>query len=143
MPSARLPELQSELQIRRLAVNDAPAYRAMRLRAFHDHPEAFTSSYEEELPKPVADAERRLGEDSSGRFWGAFVDGVLAGRNLGRNLEQITNRRAVDDVSAIQQQCEGERVGWGRCPCVEKQHARSVDSFEVANHKIAGTSCQR
>ncbi len=86
------PELPSGLQVRRLVVSDAPAYRAMRLRAFHDHPEAFTSSYEEELPKPLADAERRLGEDSSGRFWGAFVDGVLAGM-VGLDREQRLKNR--------------------------------------------------
>jgi ribosomal protein S18 acetylase RimI-like enzyme len=67
------------MSIRRLTPDDAPAYRALRLRGFKEHPEAFTSSYEEEVQKPVAYAAQRLSADSSGRFWGAFVDEVLAG----------------------------------------------------------------
>ena len=59
--------------VRRLAPSDAPAYQALRLRAFHDHPEAFTSSYEEEVGKPLAYAQARLAASTSARFWGAFV----------------------------------------------------------------------
>ena len=66
-------------QIRRLVLDDAPEYRALRLRAFKDHPEAFTSSYEEEVLKPVAASTKRLASDSSGVFWGAFEGGVMAG----------------------------------------------------------------
>ena len=69
----------SEAQIRRLTSSDAAAYRALRLRGFHDHPEAFTSSFEEESLKPLASSAQRLEEDSSCRFWGAFVDDTLVG----------------------------------------------------------------
>lgn len=65
--------------IRRLTVDDAADYRALRLRGFHDYPEAFTSSYEEEALKPLAYSGQRLAPLSAGRFWGAFVDGALAG----------------------------------------------------------------
>ena len=67
----------SELLIRRLALGDAPAYHAVRLRAFRDHPEAFTSSYEEEAGKPLSQAQERLAPDSPACFWGAFAPDAL------------------------------------------------------------------
>jgi ribosomal protein S18 acetylase RimI-like enzyme len=80
------------MQIRRLSPIDAPEYRALRLRAFKDHPEAFTSSYEEEVQKPVAYSASRLDVGSSGRFWGAVQDDVLVGM-VGLDFEQrIKNR---------------------------------------------------
>jgi GNAT superfamily N-acetyltransferase len=75
------------MQIRWLLSSDATEYRALRLRALHDHPEAFTSSYEEELLKPLASSEQRLGDTSPVRFWGAFVDGKLVG-TVGLDREQ-------------------------------------------------------
>jgi ribosomal protein S18 acetylase RimI-like enzyme len=75
------------MQIRRLLSSDAAEYRALRLRALHDHPEAFTSSYEEEMLKPLASSEQRLDGTSPVRFWGAFVDGMLVG-TVGLDREQ-------------------------------------------------------
>ena len=69
----------SDILIRRLTSSDAEPYRALRLRAFHDHPEAFTSSFEEESLKPLASAAQRLGNDSSCCVWGALVDNRLVG----------------------------------------------------------------
>lgn len=71
--------LNIAVSIRRLTPEDAPEYRALRLRAFKDHPDAFTSSYEEEVLKPVAASAKRLASDSSGIFWGAFEGGVMTG----------------------------------------------------------------
>jgi ribosomal protein S18 acetylase RimI-like enzyme len=75
------------MQIRRLLSSDAAEYRALRLRALHDHPAAFTSSYEEEVLKPLASSEQRLGDTSPVRFWGAFVDSKLVG-TIGLDREQ-------------------------------------------------------
>lgn len=69
----------SDIHIRRLTTSDASAYRALRLRAFRDHPEAFTSSHAEEAIKPLSIAEQRLSASSSCRVWGAFVDKLLVG----------------------------------------------------------------
>ena len=66
------------MEIRRLTVADATEYRALRLRGLHDHPEAFTSSWDEDSGKPVSDAEARLASAHQ-RQWGAFVDGRLQG----------------------------------------------------------------
>jgi ribosomal protein S18 acetylase RimI-like enzyme len=78
--------------IRRLVASDAPTYRALRLRAFRDHPEAFTSSYEEELQKALSHSEQRLATASSAKFWGAFESGQLAGM-VGLDREQRVKNR--------------------------------------------------
>jgi hypothetical protein len=61
--------------IRRLMPDDAGEYRTLRLRALREHPDAFTSSFEEEQIRPLAWAQARLRPDAerphdffSGRF---------------------------------------------------------------------------
>lgn len=70
------------MRIRRLVEEDAPAYRALRLRALAEHPEAFTSSAEEEAIKPVQWSAERLAA-APGRphdlFLGAFDGDRLCG----------------------------------------------------------------
>ena len=82
----------SELLIRRLTPADVAPYRALRLRALREHAEAFTSSYEEESLRAESVAAQRLADSSSTRFWGAFVDGVLAG-TVGLDFEQRPKAR--------------------------------------------------
>lgn len=67
------------MQIRRLEVSDAPVYRELRLRGLREHPDAFTSSFEEESLRSPADTEKRLAATSDTVMWGAFVEGTLAG----------------------------------------------------------------
>lgn len=67
------------MEIRRLQITDAPDYRAFRLRGLRQHPDAFTSSFEEEKLRPLADTERRLAAPGTEKLWGAFVNGELAG----------------------------------------------------------------
>ena len=66
------------MDIRRLGAQDAAEYRALRLRSFREHPEAFTTSFEELLAQPLADTEKRL-RDPNAMFWGAFDRGELCG----------------------------------------------------------------
>lgn len=66
------------MDIRRLTIADAAAYRALRLRSFREHPEAFTTSYEELERQSLADAGKRMGEAHL-KFWGAFEHGALCG----------------------------------------------------------------
>jgi GNAT superfamily N-acetyltransferase len=82
----------SELLIRRLTPADAAPYRALRLQALRDHAEAFTSSYEEESHRPESDSAQRLSDASSTRFWGAWIDGVLAGM-VGLDFERRLKAR--------------------------------------------------
>ena len=50
----------ADYAIRLLGVADAPAYRALRLRMLHQYPDAFTSSYEEDVQHPLKWTEARL-----------------------------------------------------------------------------------
>lgn len=63
--------------IRRLTKADASAYHALRLQALAAHPEAFTSSPEQERLKPATWAEERLCVSSSNPH--GFVLGALSG----------------------------------------------------------------
>ena len=68
------------MDIRILGETDAAAFRALRLRALQDHPEAFASSFEEEQSQPVeAVAERLRGTSEENFIVGAFVDARLVG----------------------------------------------------------------
>jgi ribosomal protein S18 acetylase RimI-like enzyme len=66
------------MQIRRLTPRDASGYRTLRLRAYREHPEAFTSSVEEVERLPLAASEMRLAVEHH-RFWGAFQDNRMCG----------------------------------------------------------------
>ena len=79
------------MDIRRLDPQDAPDYQAVRVRALWEYPDAFTSSYEEDIDKPIEAAEKRLG-DTNRMFWGAFVDGHLCGM-VGLERETRTKNR--------------------------------------------------
>jgi RimJ/RimL family protein N-acetyltransferase len=83
-------------EVRQLGPESAAAYRDLRLRGLKEHPDAFTSSYEEDREKPLAAAERRLASDSDDRVWGAWVDGVLAGvAGLAREHRAKNRHKAV------------------------------------------------
>ena len=69
----------SDIAIRRLTPEDAADYRALRLRGRKEHPDAFTSSYEETVTKPLASTLERLRAEGPEAVYGAFVDGELVG----------------------------------------------------------------
>lgn len=67
--------------IRTLEPDDAADYQILRLRGLREHPEAFTSSWEREVDRPLAWSQRRLTTDAMRPhdvFLGAFgVSGLL------------------------------------------------------------------
>jgi len=70
--------------IRQLTEDDAEAFRALRLRALREHPEAFGTSYEETVTQPLSSIVQRLRPDSAAPhdfILGAFDDtnGALIG----------------------------------------------------------------
>jgi ribosomal protein S18 acetylase RimI-like enzyme len=82
--------------IRRLTKHDAGAYRALRLRGLREHPDAFTSSFEEENLKPLAVTATRIASDSGDAVWGAFAGDVLVGVvGLGREARAKNRHKAV------------------------------------------------
>jgi ribosomal protein S18 acetylase RimI-like enzyme len=98
------------MDVRRLTPADAAAYRALRLRALREHPEAFTSSYEEECERPPEQAEERLRHGAA--FWGAFVDAQLVGM-VGLDREQRVKNRHKATVVAMYVAPEFARRGAG------------------------------
>jgi len=101
------------MQIRRLTIADAGTYRELRLRGLREHPDAFRSSYEEELGKSADWAARRLG-NPDGFFLGAFDDaGALIGA-VGLQLEQRHKLRHQGNVIGMYVAPEHARRGVGR-----------------------------
>lgn len=64
------------MDIRLLSEKHAAVYKSLRLKALQEHPEAFSSSYEEEITHSIATVEKRLSVENSFTF-GAFVDEKL------------------------------------------------------------------
>lgn len=71
-----LPPHAASPAIRLLTPADAERYRAIRLEALANHPEAFTSTLERERQKPLAWFEERL---ATSDVFGAFIAGELVG----------------------------------------------------------------
>lgn len=69
------------LVIERLTPHQAPAYRALMLEAYAQHPDAFTSSVDERAALPLAWWEQRLSEapDAQELVFGALDGEVLVG----------------------------------------------------------------
>jgi ribosomal protein S18 acetylase RimI-like enzyme len=63
-----------------LSPSDAAALRTLRLRALRDHPEAFSSSVEEEEKISVAEVTERIRKETPENCtFGVFVNNMLAG----------------------------------------------------------------
>ena len=97
------------MEIRRLSTTDASVYRALRLRAFRDHPEAFTSSFEEADRLPLAASEMRLAAEHH-KFWGAFDGGQLCGM-IG--LERETRLKSQHKGTVVSMYVPPERTRHG------------------------------
>jgi ribosomal protein S18 acetylase RimI-like enzyme len=67
------------MNIRRLSASDAPAFRALRLAALLDTPEAFVTSHEEEKDQPLTYFATRLAEHPGHAVFGAFDGDTLLG----------------------------------------------------------------
>lgn len=99
------------MQIRRLTLADAAAYRALRLRSFREHPEAFTTSYEELERQGLADTEKRMAAPNM-KFWGAFADGQLWGHvGLDRETRTKTRHKATLVGMYVQPEAAGRGIG--------------------------------
>ena len=101
------------MQIRPLQLADAPAYRAFRLRGLREHPDAFTSSFEEESLRPLLDTERRLAAAGTEKLWGVFVDGVMAGM-VGLSRETRARNRHKATLVGLYVADESTGRGLGR-----------------------------
>lgn len=100
------------MQVRRLAPADVDAYRALRLRALREHPEAFTSSYEEDAAQPPEWTRQRLASPSFAG-WGAFEAAALFGM-VGLERERRAKNRHKATVVGMYVAPEAAGHGVGR-----------------------------
>jgi RimJ/RimL family protein N-acetyltransferase len=117
------------LNIRKLDESDAADYHELRLRGLREHPEAFTSSFEEEHAKGPALARTRLASPHD-VVLGAFVDGRLAGV-VGLSLDRRAKVRHKGHVFGMYVAPEHARGGVGRAllsACIAR--AREVPGLE-------------
>ena len=100
------------MSIRPLTPTDAAAFRELRLRALREHPEAFTSSFEEDVLQPVSATERRLAGTGGDRFLGAFAGGALQGM-VGLTVESRAKIRHKGHIVSMYVAPESRRHGLG------------------------------
>jgi RimJ/RimL family protein N-acetyltransferase len=99
------------MEIRRLTPDDAREYRALRIRALWEFPEAFTSSYEEDEKQPIETWEVRLGGELM-MFWGAFESGALCGMvGLERERRAKNRHKAIVIGMYVSQEYFGAGMG--------------------------------
>lgn len=100
------------MEIRRLGPDDAPSYRALRIRALWEFPEAFTSSYQEDEKQPMQAWELRLSGEHA-MFWGAFEGEALCGM-VGLERETRAKNRHKATVVGMYVSQEYFGTGMGR-----------------------------
>ena len=104
------------MEIRLLDETDADVYRAFRLRALREDPEAFGSTYEERRQRPLSEFAEQLrpGGEPPERFTlGAYVAGTLAG-SVTLRRQQGTKERHKGVVTAMFVAPEQRGQGLGR-----------------------------
>lgn len=95
--------------VRMLGPADATLYRALRLRALREHPDAFTSSYEQDRDQPVEAAAQRL---AAHPFWGAYQHAELYGFvGLERELRPKNRHKATVMGMYVAPEIGGQGVG--------------------------------
>ncbi|MCC2632512.1 MAG: family N-acetyltransferase [Ramlibacter sp.] len=95
--------------VRMLGPADATLYRSLRLRALREHPDAFTSSYEQDREQPVEAAARRL---AAHPFWGAYHHAELYGFvGLERELRPKNRHKATVMGMYVAPEVGGQGVG--------------------------------
>ena len=100
------------MEIRRLTPHDASDFRCLRLRALKEHPQAFTSSWEEEREAQVDAVRLRLARDEV-QFWGALEQAALCGM-VGLQRETRAKNRHKGTVVAMYVAPEQAGHGMGR-----------------------------
>jgi len=119
------------LEIRRLNPEDAVLYKALRLEALQNHPEAFGSDYEAEKDRPVDQYATRFQSEQTATF-GAFHEAQLVKMRHRANLfaMYVTPRARKQQVGRQLVQ-EALRALEER-PWIEQVHLSVVRTNEAA-----------
>jgi RimJ/RimL family protein N-acetyltransferase len=112
------------MQIRRLGPADALSFRTLRLRALREHPDAFTSRWEDEAQQPAEAAAARLAGHA---FWGAWQGAELAGFvGLEREIRVKNRHKATVVAMYVAPEAGGKGVGGALIEAL-LAHARSLE----------------
>jgi len=128
--------------IRQLSENDAAEFRALRLRALLECPEAFGSSYEETAAQPAESLTRRLRSDPDAPdnfFLGAF-DPTMIGM-IGFHRETRLKTRHKGSIQSMYVASEARGKGTGRA-LVERAvaEARQQSGIEQITLLVVATN---
>ena len=132
------------MHIRQLGIADAAAYHALRLRMLKIHPDAFTSSYEEDVEKPLSWVEQRLapGPVAPDDFvLGAFDAGDQLVGSIGFNVEGRAKQRHKGFIFGMYVAPEHVARGIGRAlleRCIER--ARRETRVEQINLTVTASN---
>jgi ribosomal protein S18 acetylase RimI-like enzyme len=135
--------VSAQTEVRVLGEADASQYHELRLRALREHPDAFTSSYEEDRLKPLAWARSRIvpsAEAPHDFILGAFDGDRLVGI-LGLSVEPRAKIRHKGHVFGMYVAPEYAGRGLGRklmdC-CIER--ARGVPGLVLLQLTVTETN---
>ncbi len=117
------------MSVRVLTEVDTAAFQALRLRALKDHPEAFGSSFEEEVTMSLEQYAQILSV-SSRPWFGAFRDDQLLGvAGLMRSPGMKTRHRAMVSGMYVVPEARGEKCGQALMDAL-MESAHSMDGLE-------------
>lgn len=121
--------------IRGLEERDAEHYRVLRLRALRDEPDAFGSSYEEQVDSPLAWFAERIRESETRFALGAFDGETLIG-SLMFTRETGVKQRHRGVITGMYVAPEGRGRGVGRAlllAAIERARAQAgVEQIHLA-----------
>ncbi len=123
------------IQIRSIYPSDVEAYYPLRLRALREHPEAFSSAYEEQAGLAPGDfAAEYMAEPTPDRFMlGAWLDGVLVGNlALFRSNGVKTRHQAELARMYVAPEARGRGIGWRLLQAV-LERARQLPGLELVS----------
>lgn len=97
---------------RRIKKEDASDYWKLRLRALKEYPEAFASSYEESLSKPLDEVANRISDNDDNYILGAFNNNKMIGMvGFKREASKKLQHKAVIWGMYIAPEYQGRGIG--------------------------------
>lgn len=92
-----------QIEIITLRMDRWPEYRALRLRALKDEPQAFASKYEDQLAYPDEKWQVRIQEALDGKSWMLFAEteGKLVGMAVGFQIPEDIQTKTANIASVF------------------------------------------